>query len=491
MLTYVALCLTAYLVLKILRAPRSADATGYLLVSGLMPLPVYMIGRSVDAGLFPIDVCLLAYIVAHGRPALAYAMERRALSTGVVALFGFSILATCSGFFNFFFVDPDPLKFYAFTIVKFWEYALLGMVLIASRPDAAQLRKLCAIVLAGILVYEILHALHMSGIVPLSGEAYYGPHAAEFDAGEMRADPFSDRTAWFLTSYRGVIGGTASISAWFSMMVFEAYRGKIRLAAAAAAALSVFSVLAVSSRSDIAGLAVAAIVFALCAPRRRWKAHVCAVIVAAGLYAAYLTLFLAPAERTTAMTRMSELWNPELRAEGDYADRSSDRTSLLSYLSEHPREFLIGVGPGNFHWYQTQRITYNFFGHNSYLHWTGELGIGGFLLLLAWCFSVCLFATKRLRSQNRICQLAARTCLALVAGRMVAGWGGESLFGTEAMGVYSLFFVGVVYLLVSIASEVGATGFRFHVRHNLIQEKQHLGAPSYAIEGRTQPTGKV
>ncbi len=79
MLTYLVLCITAYLVLKILRAPRSADATGYLLVSGLIPLPVYMIGRSVNAGVFPIDVCLLAYIVAHGLPALDYC--RRTQST--------------------------------------------------------------------------------------------------------------------------------------------------------------------------------------------------------------------------------------------------------------------------------------------------------------------------------------------------------------------------------------------------------------------------
>ena len=138
------------------------------------------------------------------------------------------------------------------------------------------------------------------------------------------------------------------------------------------------------------------------------------------------------------------------------ADRSYDRKRLLSYLSEHPRELLIGVGPGNFHRYVTQGITRNFFGHNSYLHWTGELGIGGILLLLAWCLSICLYAKKRLRSQNRICRLAAQTCLAVVAGRMVAAWGAESLFGTQGMGVYSLFFVGVVYLLVSIASDVGA-----------------------------------
>ncbi len=456
MLTYVILFITVYLILNILRAPRRADATGYLLVSSLMPLPVYMAGGSVNAGVFPIDVCLLVYIVAHGLPVLDYATQRRAISTGAVALLGFSILATCSGVFNYFFVNPDPLKFYAFTIMKFWEYALLATVLIGSRPDAAQLRKICAILLAGILVYEIVHALHISGIVPLSGEAYYGPRAKEDP--QSVVNPFSDRTAWFLASPRVVVGGTASISAWFSLTVFEAYRGAIKVVAATTAILSVFSVLATSSRSDITGLAVAAIVFVLYAPPRRWKAYFCAAIAVAGLYAALLTFFLPPAERITAMTRMNELWNPELRAEGSYADRSSDRKSLSSYLLGHPREFLIGVGPGNFRWYEAQRITINSYGHNSYLHWAGELGVGGFLLLLAWCFSICLYTKKRLRSPPRISQLAARTCLALVVGRMVAAWGAESLFGTDGMGYYSLFFVGVVYLLASIASESRAIG---------------------------------
>jgi hypothetical protein len=427
-----------------------------------MPLPVYMIGRSVNAAVFPIDVCLLAYIVAHGRPALTYAIERRALATGVVALFGLSILATFSGVFNVFFVDPDPLRLYAFTIVKFWEYALLGMILIASRPDAAQLRNICAIVLAGILVYEIVHALHLSGVVPLSGAEYFGPRAKDIEG----TVPFSDRTAWFLAAPRVVVGGTASINVWFSLMVFEAYKGTIKAVAAAAAILSVFSVLATTSRSDIAGLAVATIVFILYAPPRRWKAYACAVIVVAGLYRAHLAFFPPSADETTATNRISELWNPELRAAGSYADRSSDRTSLLGYLSKHPTKLLFGVGPGNFRWYRAQGITKNAFGHNSYLHWAGELGIGGFLLVLVWCFSVCLYAKKWLRSQHRICQLAARTCLAVVTGRMVAAWGAESLFGTDGMGYYSLFFVGVVYLLASIASDAGATGVHVHMRSN-------------------------
>ena len=437
-----------------------------------------MLGESVNAGIYPIDVCLLVYIVVHGLPALDHVIERRALSTGVGALLGLSILATCSGVVNYLFLDPDPLKFYVFTIVKFWEYALLATVLIASRPDAAQLRKICAIVLAGILVYEIVHALHISGIVPLSGEAYYGPRAQEDP--QSVVNPFSDRTAWFLATPRVVVGGTASISAWFSLMVFEAYRGKMKVVAAATAILSVFSVLATSSRSDIAGLAIGAIVFALYAPPRRWKAYACATIAVAGLYAALLTVFLSSEQQTTAMTRMSELWNPELRAEGSYADRSSDRRTLVSYLGEHPRELLIGAGPGNFRWYQAQRITINPYGHNSYLHWTGELGIGGFLLLLAWCISVCLYTKKRLRSQPRICQLAARTCLAMVTGRMVAAWGAESLFGTDGMGYYSLFFVGVVYLLASIASNAGSTGSYFQLQSNRFKNANAIVAEGMA-----------
>lgn len=445
MLTYITFCITAYLVLEILRASHGADATGYLLVSGLMPLPVYRIGQSVVAGVFPIDVCLLVYVMVHGRSALHYVRGHLALSAGIGALVGFSILSTCSGVFNFFFVDPDPLKFYAFTIVKFWEYAVLAIVLIASRPNAAQLRRLCTIVLTGILLYEILHVLHMSGVLQLSGEKYFGPRV------EDRMDPFSDRTAWFLATPRVVVGGIASISAWFSLMVFEAYRGNIKAVAIGTAALSVFSVFATTSRSDIVGLAVAAIVFAFFAPPRRWMAYTCAAIAFAGLYIAFVMFVSAPQERAAVITRISELWNPKLRAEGDYADRSYDRKSLLRYLPEHPREFLIGVGPGNFHSYQTRMITKNYLGHNSYLHWTGELGIGGFVLLLAWCFSVCMFAKTRLRSERPISQLVARTCLALVVGRMVAAWGAESLFGTEVLGCYSLYFVGVVYLLVSIA----------------------------------------
>lgn len=450
MLTYLVLCISAYLVWEIVRAPRRADAVGYLVVSALIPLPVCIVGNSAQAAVFAIDVCLVAYIAAHGRSTWCYVVEHRALYAGVGALFGFSILASCSGAFNFIYVDSAPLKFYAFTIVKFWEYAFLATILIASNPTSKQLRSACTTLLAGILVYEALHALHISGVLPLSGEQYFGPRAAEIS--EMSAAPFSDRTGWFLASYRGAISGTASISVWFSVMVFEAYHGKLKVAAFIACILSVFSIFAVSDRSDIAGLAVSALMFALCSSPRRWKAYVGVAVAFVGLYAAYLTLVLNAAHRAAAIERISELWNPELRAEGSYADRSHDREALLQYLPDHPADLVIGVGPGNFHRYVADRVAINFMAHNSYLQWTAELGIGGLFLLIAWCLSVSLFGAKLLRSTLPFYQLVGRTCIALVIGTMVAGWGGEYLFGTEGMNCYSLYFVGVVYLLVSTTS---------------------------------------
>lgn len=478
MLTYVVLCITVYLVIQILRASRSADAMGYLLVSALLPLPVYMIGQSVDAAVFPIDICLFTYLAGHGLSVLHYVIKRRIVFVGLGSLFGFCVLATCSGAFNFLFVDSHPAKFYVFTIVKLWEYLLLATALMASRPDTRQIRRICKVVLVGILVYEILHVLHISGILPLSGEAYFGPGAA---ARQDSISPFSDRSAWFLTSSRDVIAGTASIGAWFSIMVFEAYRGRLKMLGAVAAILSIFSVFATTSRSDISGLALASIVFTLSAPPRRWKAYLSAAVLGVGLYGASLMFFLPPTVKAVEIERISELWRPELRASGTYSSRVNDRKSLLRYLPEHPRDLLVGVGPGNFHSYQTQGITINYMGHNSYLHWTGELGIGGGLLLMAWCLSLCGFAKRQLRSDSPISRVAARSCLAVVTGRMVAAWGAESLFGTEGMGHYSLFFIGVVYLLVWIASDASARNYRLHRQAEAIGGKHYDKAPSYAL----------
>jgi hypothetical protein len=64
---------------------------------------------------------------------------------------------------------------------------------------------------------------------------------------------------------------------------------------------------------------------------------------------------------------------------------------------------------------------------------------------------------------------------------MVAAWGAESLFGTDGMGYYSLFFVGVVYLLVSIASDVGATSSYFHVRPNRFKKTNTIVTEGMAI----------
>jgi hypothetical protein len=460
MLICLVFLLTVYLFTKICKAKSAANAVGYLLASGLIPVPIMILGNSVESGLFPVDVCLLVYFLKYGVRSLSGPRGSKALSAGVLSLLGFAVLATTSAIYHVIFIDSAPWTFYSFTVLKFWEYALLAASVMSVKLDREQFRRICIILLIGISIYECLHVLHISGLVPMSGSEYFGPRAADFaaeageDPGGSGAAPFSDRTAWFLTSYRAVIGGTTSITALFCLLVFELFEGRIRRIAGITGILCVLSVLSTSSRSDIAGLLVAVLILVLCSPIRSWKTFACALLIVAGLYTAFLAV-LPEEARTMALDRVSEFWNPELRSEGDYASREYDRAAMLDYLPNHPRELLIGVGPGNYHWYSAQRITMNSFGHNSYLHWTGELGIGGLLLLLGWCTSACIYAIRRIGQRNVTCSLCARIALAIVVSRIVAAWGAESLFGTQGMGYYSIFFVGVVYLLLSAVSNCG------------------------------------
>lgn len=479
MLTYVVYIISAFLVRAIWRAESAADAIGYVLVSALVPLPLIMLGNSADAGIFPIDFCLFAFLFVHGFSSCLRIRDLGALPSSIIILLGLCILASISGLFNFVFVDQAPWTFYGFTVIKFWEYLLLAMALMANRPNQKQLQQICLVLLVGIAVYEILHMLHLSGIVPMSGREYFGPRAANFgvdmDDDQMGsgAAAFSDRTAWFLTSYRVAIAGTASVGACLSCFIFELFEGKMKWIAGTTGVLCFLSVLGTSSRSDIAGILVAAAVFVLCSPLKRWKSYICLGLAVAGLYSILLTVFSSPEQRTEALERMSEFWDPALRSEGDYASRAHDRSVMLNYLPDHPRQFLIGVGPGNYHWLADQRITMNSFGHNSYLHWTGELGIGGLLLLVSWCASVCIYSLVRNSNRNPVNGIAARMALALVVSRIVAAWGAESLFGTQGLGNYSLFFVGALYFLLSVASNTRYRGDELTQRFSQANHSLH------------------
>ena len=66
---------------------------------------LYIVGQAPTGGIYAIDVCLLTYIVAHGAAALHDCLSNAEhVRTGVYSLFGFSMLATCSGVFNVLFV---------------------------------------------------------------------------------------------------------------------------------------------------------------------------------------------------------------------------------------------------------------------------------------------------------------------------------------------------------------------------------------------------
>jgi O-antigen ligase len=151
-------------------------------------------------------------------------------------------------------------------------------------------------------------------------------------------------------------------------------------------------------------------------------------------------------DNVDSLNKMLELFNDETREVGTYASRTNDRQALLSYFREYPQEFLFGAGPGNFRRYGISGITINWFGHNSYIHWLGELGVVGFLVFLAWLLNSCWAALKLATStllpyRDRLPGILA---LSLLISRCISAWGTEGLLGTDGMGYYSLYFVSVL-----------------------------------------------
>jgi hypothetical protein len=67
MLLAINYVITALLILLILRSSRPQDAIPYVLASGVLSLPILLLGNSVNAGLFAVDLTLAVYYIRFWR----------------------------------------------------------------------------------------------------------------------------------------------------------------------------------------------------------------------------------------------------------------------------------------------------------------------------------------------------------------------------------------------------------------------------------------
>lgn len=436
--------LVAVLLWSVVKARSRGEALALVMACGLLTLPLVLVGNSANAAVFAIDVALLLFVLRFARSLNAGSQH----APGVWALKWLAGLCVVCSLVYALLIDAGPWRFYVFTTVKFLEYLLIAVVMSKVSLDSREVQRVARILIFAVCAYQVTHLLHLFDLLPLSGAEYFGVRATE-----LGDEVFENRQSWFLAAIKASVAGIGSINMWLMIALSSVVQGRLRRLALIGAIMAGVCVLGTTSRSDIAGIAtgVGAFVVLLKGTRRvRWLVGTGFAAVAS--VATMLAVWNGSGDEAS-LVRLQELVDSNARNKGSYADRSSDRVTLPAHLMESPERMMLGSGPGYFRRYRNEGVTINAMGHNSYLHWLGELGIGGVSGVLAWCaVTIVYFARQSLIARaTSTPATVAPVAVALIVGRAVAAWGAESLFGTDGMGYYSMYMVAAVYLLFVMA----------------------------------------
>jgi len=439
-ITYVLAILIWY---KIARATHEDEALGYLLISPILTIPLFIAGNSGSAALYTFDVALFLFGIRFVNGELFDVVSMSKTVPGYIPLLSICVLAVISSLMNWAFIEPDVVKYYIYCTIKYCEFAAMGLLVGVVRLRKGSIRRIAGPFLWGATICCILLVLHLVGAISLGGEKYYAA-----------ADPSSlyganDRQYWFLAGFKALVGANASVCAFAVLGFLPAMRSKRRPFAFALVAIIVVAITLTTSRSDLVGIvggvmtAMAMIAFST----GRWKSTLLRAV------AVIVVLFLLGGAvmwsrwDEKSRERISELWDPELRAQGTYRDRQYDAKALPAYMITMPLEGVIGAGPGNYERYVNINVTRIGLGHNAYRSILGELGWFGLAALLVWCFQVGRDCVRSIASGGDEALWAAASG-GLLVDRMLASWTADSLLSPMTMGGCNLFAVGVLYMLL-------------------------------------------
>ncbi len=445
---YLTIALVLWLQVRVWRSSHPAAELESFLCSCLLTIPIVIVGNSASAAIFAIDITFVSILVKK----LHRSGNAAGVRSDVTSSRYLAVLALCcaiSSVVNYF-VEPENLKFYFFTTVKFTQYSIVSWLIARHYSNRAihdgfrlePYHFRFFLVLA--ILYHALHLAHLGSILDLSGRAYFGPRIEEVIA-YAGMDPFADRRMYFLTAFTAATGGISTINAFMALHFGTTSRSVVsRRLSNCLFVLSFLSIIGSTSRSDTVGFAVAISVYC-----------VCALILGKAKTASFplLTLLVIPlvvvsywiaSDDLDSLNKMVELFDDQSREVGTYASRTNDRSAIIAYFADYPPEFLFGSGPGNFRRYGIAGITMNWFGHNSYIHWLGELGTIGFLAFLAWLSNSVWKSLKPIfnhSSSPKDGAALAAVGLSLLLSRCISAWGTESLLGTDGMGYCSIYLV--------------------------------------------------
>jgi len=435
-----SIAITLVSLIVIFRARSYEQGILPLVPTSFFNIPLIMLGNTASAGIFPIDIVLLGFmlrffVLSKSQSILSAYRVNCALLLTILACY-----ALLRGGYVLLFDDYQYYERFIIYGMYRWLFFLCIFLIFLKITPGDRFNCLLYKLVYVLIAYFSFAILHQFGIVDLSGWSAIGSQSAyETD------DSFKDISRAFLGNNAATVGCISVFGALLGILIYESEKNIARLVIL----LALLCLIGGGSRSDFMGTIMALITWLFFFGSVK---YILPIIKASTMLIVFL-LFSSSVFDLYGFNRLLEtdfIGEASSQSEGTFAYRVYWWGVIAEHLLDDVSHLLFGYGPNGFRMLSVNSVTPMSYGHNVYLHTLGELGLVGLFLFILFLTKV--FMLFVLRHQ---CLKGASRFLVGIAGfyllqRLFAGISVDSILAVDNMIAMTIVFFFIVAAALSV-----------------------------------------
>ncbi|WP_040207166.1 O-antigen ligase family protein [Neobacillus jeddahensis] len=431
-----------------------------LFISAFDSIPIVYFGNSASGGIFISDIILLILLTKFCFKKQKYLSNINKKMFIFSFIFGIWIVG--SSLFSI--IKPIPIhtvytsdsyiNFTLYGLIRLISYLLYLFLFLNNTFNKEQVEELLKKLFVCMNIFCFLLLLNQMSIIDFSGISSLG-NRIEHSIQVINKDFSSDV---FLGTNKPNLGAICYTIFWLDIFLILRVK-KINIIYIISLFLVALTLIGTDSRSDLIGLCTSLPVFLFFTTKKTRIYLVRSIIILT--YISVILMLLAllfeiPLFGENFNYYIGSIINLQVGV-GSGGYRILLYESILDFLSNHPLELVIGLGPNCFRMlYGFKNITTNF-GHNTYLHNLVELGLIGVSLIILLFSKLLWLIRNNIKKYGNDKRLSFACILSYFIGRMSTGISVDTFLAIDTMlstNIMLFGFIAVVYIS-SVKDRIG------------------------------------
>ncbi len=410
---------------------------------GILPLvpisffniPLIMLGNTASAGIFPIDIVLLGFMLRFFVLSKSQSILSAYRINGALLLTILVCYALLRGAYVLLFDDYQYYdRFIVYGMYRWLFFLCIFLIFIKISPGERFNKLLCNLAYILILFFSFA-ILHQFGFIDLSGWSAIG-YEKTYEIDYL----IKDVSRAFLGNNAATVGCISVFGILLGLLIYESKKNTAQLILL----LAFLSFIGGGSRSDIVGAVFALTVWFFFFGTTKHMIIIVkslVILIVFWLSISNLSGYLYGFDRLLETNFIGEVSG---QSEGSFAYRVFWWGEIIEHFFDNVSHFLFGYGPNGFRMLSVNKVSQMSYGHNVYLHTVGELGVVGLFFFILFLIRVLVLFILRYPCKN-----AANSLLISLAGfyilqRLFAGVSVDSILAVDNVNAMTIFFFFIV-----------------------------------------------